>query len=279
MGFLDFLFRKTDKEEETKKLKPLPIQPLKRLVDFLPNRQLTPVEPPTPLSSYKVQPGDSLWRITKNVNGDPTLWPKLYQENREIIGDNPNLILPKQELRLSPIQPKLSLGPRMSSLSELKKNPSPPLIKMRSAHEVPIEPIQTSSTWEKIKVGDIKGLAQEVGLGLSHGLSKTGTAKQDEEIAKILADNPIMSKFGNDQLERIQRQRDYLDSNPVNSLPAILGREIPMLPLWMTGEAAVGAIGKGITKLAPPLRPIFLQDSRNVACLRISELMPTVLMP
>ena len=31
------------------------------------------------------------------------------------------------------------------------------------------------STWDQIKAGDIKGLSSQVGLGLAHGLSRTGS--------------------------------------------------------------------------------------------------------
>ncbi|WP_103528994.1 LysM peptidoglycan-binding domain-containing protein [Streptomyces sp. SM12] len=47
---------------------------------------------------HVVQPGDSLWSITDEHRGDPEAWPEVYQANRDIVGENPNLILPGQEV-------------------------------------------------------------------------------------------------------------------------------------------------------------------------------------
>ena len=64
-------------------------------------------EPST--ATYVVEPGDSLWRIAasalrSNGNGEPSsadvarFWPAIYTANRTLIGDNPNLIFPGQQL-------------------------------------------------------------------------------------------------------------------------------------------------------------------------------------
>lgn len=50
-------------------------------------------------STYTVVPGDCLWRIAQNLLGDPSLWPSIYEANRDII-DNPNLIYPGQVLKI-----------------------------------------------------------------------------------------------------------------------------------------------------------------------------------
>lgn len=46
---------------------------------------------------YIVKPGDTLWGIAKVALGNPTLWPALYQANRQVIR-RPNLIHPGQTL-------------------------------------------------------------------------------------------------------------------------------------------------------------------------------------
>lgn len=55
--------------------------------------------------TYRVQRGDSLWRITASLLGghadDATVaaaWPELYRENRTVIGEDPSLILAGQVL-------------------------------------------------------------------------------------------------------------------------------------------------------------------------------------
>jgi hypothetical protein len=55
-----------------------------------------PGEPPT--NVYNVQPGDSLSRIAQLFYNDASKWPVIYAANRDVIGPNPNLILPGQSL-------------------------------------------------------------------------------------------------------------------------------------------------------------------------------------
>jgi len=57
--------------------------------------------------TYTVERGDSLWRITARVLGDgaddsqiAASWPLLYRANEGVIGDNPSLIHPGQELTI-----------------------------------------------------------------------------------------------------------------------------------------------------------------------------------
>lgn len=49
---------------------------------------------------YTVLPGDNLWDIARRELGDGTRWGEIYDQNRETIGDNPDLIHPDQELDL-----------------------------------------------------------------------------------------------------------------------------------------------------------------------------------
>lgn len=49
---------------------------------------------------YIVQPGDNLWDISKQQFGDGSRWTEIYQNNQTVIGDNPNMIHPGQELNL-----------------------------------------------------------------------------------------------------------------------------------------------------------------------------------
>ena len=64
---------------------------------------------PASTDAYVVEPGDSLWRIAAHIlegrDGiDPSnadiagFWPKIYDANRALVGDNPNLIFPGQRL-------------------------------------------------------------------------------------------------------------------------------------------------------------------------------------
>ena len=50
--------------------------------------------------TYTVKKGDSLSKIAKRVYGDAQQWRKIYDANRTLIGDNPDLIHPGQSLKL-----------------------------------------------------------------------------------------------------------------------------------------------------------------------------------
>lgn len=57
---------------------------------------------PEPPGSITVERGDTLWDLAGTHLGDPHRWREIYRlpENRAVIGDDPNLILPGQLLKL-----------------------------------------------------------------------------------------------------------------------------------------------------------------------------------
>jgi nucleoid-associated protein YgaU len=50
--------------------------------------------------SYTIKEGDTLYDIAEQFYGDGNEWEKIYQANQEVIGDNPDLILPGQQLTI-----------------------------------------------------------------------------------------------------------------------------------------------------------------------------------
>jgi nucleoid-associated protein YgaU len=50
--------------------------------------------------TYTVASGDSLSKIAKKHLGDAKRWREIYDANRQLIGDNPDLIKPGQKLKL-----------------------------------------------------------------------------------------------------------------------------------------------------------------------------------
>ncbi|MCS7184564.1 MAG: LysM peptidoglycan-binding domain-containing protein [bacterium] len=58
-------------------------------------------EVPVEVRRYRVwiwqENRDCLWNIAKRVYGNPYMWKKIYEANKDII-KNPNLIFPKQVL-------------------------------------------------------------------------------------------------------------------------------------------------------------------------------------
>lgn len=51
--------------------------------------------------TYEVRSGDSLWAIAKRLTGDGNNWRKIYEMNRDVLGDNPDMIQVGQTLRLA----------------------------------------------------------------------------------------------------------------------------------------------------------------------------------
>jgi LysM repeat protein len=51
-------------------------------------------------SKYVVHSGDNLWNISEKTLGDHSRWGEIYKANSDIIGNNPRLILPGQELHI-----------------------------------------------------------------------------------------------------------------------------------------------------------------------------------
>jgi hypothetical protein len=70
---------------------------------ILPVKPVSPPSPPpvVPVPGMKTQvvvAGDTLSKIAAKAYGNPSLWPKIYEANKAMIGPNPNLIKPGQKL-------------------------------------------------------------------------------------------------------------------------------------------------------------------------------------
>lgn len=55
------------------------------------------------LDTYTTQKGDNLWEISVRAYGDGFKWTKIYWENRQIIGKNPNILYSGLNLKLPKI--------------------------------------------------------------------------------------------------------------------------------------------------------------------------------
>jgi len=62
--------------------------------------QQTRPAPPAP-KTYTVKPGDTLWAIAKKTLGDGGRWREIYNNNTNVIGEDPNRIFPGQVLRIA----------------------------------------------------------------------------------------------------------------------------------------------------------------------------------
>lgn len=61
-----------------------------------------PTLSPTPGAVYIVQQGDSLTSIAQRAYGDGNQWPLIYNANKQVIGNNPNVIQVGQVLHIPP---------------------------------------------------------------------------------------------------------------------------------------------------------------------------------
>lgn len=67
---------------------------------------VTPAETERPAkevssTTYTVVKGDNLNKIAKNLTGSTANWKAIYEQNKSVIGGNPNLIYPGQQLVIS----------------------------------------------------------------------------------------------------------------------------------------------------------------------------------
>lgn len=68
---------------------------------YTPKRLAAPA--PAPYAAkhmHTVVPGDTLFQIAVDNGMGPYGWPKLYAENRAVVGSNPDLIFPGEKLRV-----------------------------------------------------------------------------------------------------------------------------------------------------------------------------------
>jgi len=59
----------------------------------------------SPGSTYTVQPGDSLFSIAQQAYGNGNQWQRIYDANKQVIGDDPNLIRPGEVLYIPELIP------------------------------------------------------------------------------------------------------------------------------------------------------------------------------
>jgi nucleoid-associated protein YgaU len=55
---------------------------------------------PVPDQEYVVQSGDTLRSIAQQLYGDAELWPRLYEQNRAVVGPDPNTLQPGMRLKI-----------------------------------------------------------------------------------------------------------------------------------------------------------------------------------
>jgi hypothetical protein len=58
----------------------------------------------TPGTGYTVQPGDSLFSIAQQAYSDGNVWQVIYNANKQVIGNDPDHIVPGEVLFIPPVK-------------------------------------------------------------------------------------------------------------------------------------------------------------------------------
>jgi 2',3'-cyclic-nucleotide 2'-phosphodiesterase / 3'-nucleotidase len=78
----------------------LPNGVIKRRLNVANNEKTTETGTESTTKTYTVDSGDNLSAIAKQELGDANRWREIYELNKDVIGDNPDLIQPGMELKL-----------------------------------------------------------------------------------------------------------------------------------------------------------------------------------
>ena len=103
MGLLDSLFGKKDKKQKRADFSNVSsgsssTAPEARKPEI--NTPVTPTSATPAATEYEIRSGDSLSAIAKRFYGDATQWRKIYDANRDVLGDDPDKIYPGQKITI-----------------------------------------------------------------------------------------------------------------------------------------------------------------------------------
>ncbi|AJF68476.1 transglycosylase family protein [Streptomyces vietnamensis] len=128
--------------------------PGQRLLPEQATRNASPTTVPTVREMYTVTPGDSLSKIARDehVKGG---WQRLYETNRPVVGDDPDLILPGQRLTLRITAPKKPEKPEKAAekpTGKAAKKAAPPAKTTRPVKAAPPRAVPPKATPPKTSV-------------------------------------------------------------------------------------------------------------------------------
>ncbi len=95
----------------------------------------------TPGSKYTIQAGDTLSSLAQQAYGDSKQWQKIYDANKEVIGNNPGALQPGQVLVIPQLSPTpganytIEAGDTLSSIAQKAYGDSNQWQKIYTANE------------------------------------------------------------------------------------------------------------------------------------------------
>lgn len=203
---------------------------------------------------YMVQPGDNLWDISRQQLGDGSRWTELYQANQSVIGDNPNLIHPGQQLEIHG-------GGDMSTVAS---NPPP----VHTPVHTPIHaPVHTAAappiTHHVTTVGHGPQLAQATPN--THAITTHATATVPAAHAPVtqapVAHSPVNQTSPLGQLQAQQPMFDLGRQAPVDAVPPQASTTVPTSfarsGMGDAGVSTAGSPGSGMDATSGGIDPSY----------------------
>lgn len=103
MGLLSSIFGKKDKQDKRADFSNVS-SGTSSTAREAPKPEIPKAEPAPPVApaatTYEIKSGDSLSAIAKRFYGDTTQWRKIYEANRDVLGDDPDKIYPGQKITI-----------------------------------------------------------------------------------------------------------------------------------------------------------------------------------
>jgi LysM repeat protein len=127
------------------------------LTGFAPEMTEPDAEAPEPADApgthRTIAKGDTLWDIAEEVYGDPHRWTELYEQNKDVLGDNPDLIYPGQTIVIGGRRTEVPEDPEV--LEELLE-PSAPAQDEAPDLPAPDEPVHRPEAPSPLPISEVE---------------------------------------------------------------------------------------------------------------------------
>ena len=115
---------------------------------------------------YVVQRGDTLWDISRRQSGDPRRWREIYERNRALVGDNPNLIFPGQRLDLCDPAPAVDPATPVVDPATPAVDPATPAVDPATPDQATAPPARTPEEEQALIDAALAGVSGQFETGI-----------------------------------------------------------------------------------------------------------------